>query len=439
MHAETWYRATRREPDDHLPLAGRSRARVLVVGGGYAGLATALGLAERGVDGVLLLEQHAIGHGASGRNGGFVFAGYSLGEAALRARVGDHGARWMYGLSRSAVHSLRARIERYAIACDPVDAGVIWANWFDDPQVLESRQRLLAEHFDTHWQAIPGERLREQLLSTRYHGGLFEADAYHVHPLNLALGLARAAGAQGVRVHCGDAVHAIAREATGWRVRTASAEIRADQVVVAGGGYLRGLLPRLQRALLPIATYVAVTEPLGERLGAAIRTRAAVYDTRFAFDYYRALPDTRLLWGGRISILERSPAAVARLLRGDIARVYPQLGDVRIDYAWSGLMSYARHEMPQVGQLGPGLWYAQAFGGHGLATTSAIGELLAQGIAGDNDDWRRFAPFGLSRTWRPFGYLAAQATYSWLQARDRWRERGTRGHEDTRARGHETA
>ncbi|GMU44902.1 MAG: oxidoreductase [Lysobacterales bacterium] len=425
MHAETWYRATRREPDDHPPLAGRTRARVLVVGGGYAGLATALGLAERGIDDVLLLEQHAIGHGASGRNGGFVFGGYSLGEAALRARVGDDCARWMYGLSTAAVRTLRERIRRYEIACDPVDAGVIWANWFDDPEVLDQRRRLLAEHFGVHWQPIAPDRLREQLLTSRYHGGLFEADAFHLHPLNLALGLARAARAQGVRVHCGDAVVSIQREGHEWRVRTASAEVRAAQVVVAGGGYLGGLLPKLRRALLPIATYVAVTEPLGERLGEAIRTRAAVYDTRFAFDYYRALPDTRLLWGGRISILERSPAAVARLLRRDIAGVYPQLGEVRIDYAWSGLMSYARHEMPQIGQLRPGLWYAQAFGGHGVATTSAAGELLAQAIAGENDDWRRFAPFGLTRTWRPFGYLGAQATYSWLQARDRWKERDT--------------
>lgn len=423
MHTDTWYRATRREPADYPGIAGRPRVRVLVVGGGYAGLATALGLAERGIDGVMLLERDSIGHGASGRNGGFVFGGYSLGEAALRARVGAGTARWMYDLTSAAVRLIRARIERESIDCDPVDAGVIWANWFDDDGVLEARRNLLAEHFGVDWQPISRAALREQLCSERYHGGLFEAAAFHVHPLNLALGLARAASERGVRLHCGDAVDAIVRDGAGWRVRTECADVRADHVVVAGGGYLGQLVPRLARALLPIATYVAVTEPLGERLHGAIRTRAAVYDTRFAFDYYRALPDTRLLWGGRISILDRSARAVARLLQQDIARVYPQLDQVRIDHAWSGLMSYARHEMPQLGQLKPGLWYAQAFGGHGVATSTAIGELLAQGIAGENDDWRRFAPFGLTRTWRPFGYLGAQATYSWLQARDRWRER----------------
>jgi gamma-glutamylputrescine oxidase len=423
MHADTYYAATRREPDDHPPLAGDARARVVVVGGGYAGLATALGLAERGGEGVTLLEGQSIGFGASGRNGGFVFGGFSLGEAALRAQVGADTARWMYQLTRDAARTIRKRIDDYAIACDPVDAGVIWANWFDDPEVLESRRRLLSEHFGVDWTPIGASALREQLRTARYHGGLFEADAFHVHPLNLALGLARAAHQRDVRVHANSAVSAIERHQGRWRVRTPSGTVDADQVVIAGGGYVSGLVPALHRALLPIATYVAVSEPLGGRLAEAIRTRAAIYDTRFAFDYYRALPDTRLLWGGRISILNRSPAAVARLLKKDIARVYPQLGDVRIDHAWSGLMSYARHEMPQLGQLLPGLWYAQAFGGHGVATTTAVGELLAAGIADGDDSWRRFAPFGLTRTWRPFGFIGAQATYSWLQARDAWKER----------------
>lgn len=421
MHAQTYYAATRREPDDHPPLSGRHRARVAVVGGGYAGLATALGLAERGINDVVLLEAQSIGFGASGRNGGFVFGGYSLDEAALQQQVGNETARWMYELTRSAVGTIRKRIDQYSIDCDRVDAGVIWANWFDDPKVLEGRRQLLAEQFGTDWTSISKEVLRQQLLSARYHGGLFEADAFHVHPLNLALGLARAAQSLGVRIHGASAVNSVENRTGRWHLRTAAGEVEADQVVIAGGGYLKGLVPALQRAVLPIATYVAVTEPLGARLDQAIRTRAAVYDTRFAFDYYRALPDTRLLWGGRISILNRTPEAVARLLKRDIARVYPQLGEVRVDYAWSGLMSYARHEMPQLGQVQPGLWYAQAFGGHGVATTTAIGELLAAGIAGD-DSWRRFEPFGLTRTWRPFGFIGAQATYSWLQARDKMRE-----------------
>lgn len=423
MYPDTYYAATRRESADFPPLAGDMRTRVAIVGGGYAGLATALGLAERGVSDVVVLESQAIGFGASGRNGGFVFGGYSLGEAALNQAVGLPTARWMYELTSSAVRQIRQRIDRYQIDCDPVDAGVLWTNWFDDPRVLDERRTLLSRDFGVEWQPVGASELRSQLLTDRYHGALFEAGAFHVHPLNLALGLARAARGLGVQIHAQTMVTAIVADGRGWQLQTPSGRVYAEQVVVAGGGYLQ-LKRQLTRALLPIATYVAVTEPLGERLKEAIRTRAAVYDSRFAFDYYRALPDTRVLWGGRISVLDRSPQAVARLLKRDLARVYPQLGDVGIDYAWSGLMSYARHEMPQVGRLPDGIWYAQAFGGHGVATTTAIGELLAAAIASGNNDWQRFAPFGLSRTWRPLGYLGAQASYSWLQAKDAWNSRG---------------
>ncbi len=394
---------------------------MVVIGGGYAGLATALGLAERGVSDVLLLEAQSIGHGASGRNGGFVFAGYSLGESDLIDQVGRDDARWLYDSTRRAMRRIRERIETYAIACDPVDSGVLWTNWFDDARVLQQRRQLLAEHYDIEWPEVSRAELRTMLRTERYSGALFEPDGFHVHPLNLARGLARGAVSLGVKVAEGYRASGIQPNGAGWRVQIDDSNIDAEHVVVCGGGYLGRLVPSLARALLPIATYVIATEPLGERLIGAIATRAAVYDTRFAFDYYRALPDTRILWGGRISILDRAPAAVARLLKRDLLRVYPQLAEVRVDFAWSGLMSYARHEMPQIGALAPGLWFAQAFGGHGLATTTAAGEVLAAAIANGDDSYRRYRAFGLPSTHRPFGYLGAQATYWWLQARDRWR------------------
>ena len=256
------------------------------------------------------------------------------------------------------------------------------------------------------------------MRSERYHDGLYERDALHLHPLNYAIGLAAAATGQGVRIHENSGVMSLVRAGAQWCLRTAQGVVMADQVVLACGGYLAGLQPAIDRAILPIATYVMVTEPLGARMDECLHTRAAVYDTRFAFDYYRALPDTRLLWGGRISIRNRSPQAVKRLLTQDLLRVFPQLKGVQVDYAWSGLMSYARHQMPQIGGSDNGLWWAQAFGGHGLAPTCAAGELLASAIAEGDDRWTQFADYGLRSTYRPFGYLGAQASYWWQQSRD---------------------
>ncbi|MBP1475753.1 FAD-binding oxidoreductase [Frateuria sp. MAH-13] len=421
--ALSYYRATATPYEPYAPLLGRQQARVVVIGGGFAGLNTALGLAERGLHDVVLLEREQVGFGASGRNGGFVFAGYSLGEQDLFQQLGAARARALFRRTIDGVHRIRQRIGHYAIACDAVDAGVIWANWFRDPGVLRGRQQLLAERYGVDWEWLSEPQLRELVRSPRYHDGLFERDALHLHPLNYAIGLAGAAAGQGVRIHEHSGVRRLQRDGDRWCVQTASGEVWAEQVVLACGGYLAGLERRIDRAILPIATYVMVTEPLGHRLAACLATRAAIYDTRFAFDYYRPLPDTRLLWGGRISVLDRAPRAVQRLLRRDLLRVFPQLGEVRVDYAWSGLMSYARHQMPQIGGREDGLWWAQAFGGHGLSSTCAAGELLAAAIAEGDPAWREFSDYGLASTYRPLGFMAAQASYwraelqDWLKTR----------------------
>jgi glycine/D-amino acid oxidase-like deaminating enzyme len=421
--AVSYYRATATPYAAYAPLQERVDARVAIIGGGFAGLHTALGLAERGVGNVVLLEREQIGFGASGRNGGFVFAGYSLGEQSLLDQLGESAARMLFGLTTQAVERIRQQVARYAIPCDVVDQGVIWANWFRDPAVLRQRQELLAKHYGIEWEWLPQNELRERIHTRRYYDGLYERHALHLHPLNLAIGLAGAAAAQGVRIHENTDAWQLRRDGTRWRIETAQGAVHADQVVLACGGYLAGLRRQVDRAILPIATYVMVTEPLGDRLAECLRTRSAVYDSRFAFDYYRPLPDTRLLWGGRISIRDRSPRAVQRLLMQDLLRVFPQLKGVRIDYAWSGLMSYARHQMPQIGSSGDGLWWAQAFGGHGLAPTCAAGDLLASALAEGDDRWKQFSGYGLARTYRPLGYLGAQASYWWQQGKDWFKTR----------------
>src|ERR1700733_15511072 len=199
----SYYRATATPYESYAPLQGQYETRIAIVGGGYAGLNTALGLAERGVRDVVLLEREQVGFGASGRNGGFVFGGYSLGEQTLLEQMGEPRARGLFNLTTAAVERIRERVKKYAIACDMVEQGVIWANWFRDPGVLSKRQQLLAEHYDTHWDWLPQQELRERVRSERYYDGLYERNALHLHPLNYAIGLAAAAAGQGVRIHEG--------------------------------------------------------------------------------------------------------------------------------------------------------------------------------------------------------------------------------------------
>ncbi|NRF68850.1 FAD-binding oxidoreductase [Aquincola sp. S2] len=411
------------------PLAGRNETDVCIIGAGFAGLATALGLIERGRSNLVVLEAERVGHGASGRNGGFVFGGYSLDNAELLSQLGPERARAAYGLTREALGTIRRRIGQHGIACDKVEGGALLVNWFDEPAILERQQRLMRDAFGVEWGLIDKRELDAcHVRSDRYFGALLEPDAFHFHPLKYTLGLAAAIGAGGGRVHEHSPVRSIRRRGAVWRVRTAHGEVHARELVIAGGGYLRHLVPALERAMLPIATYVMVTEPLGALGKALIPSPAAIYDTRFAFDYYRMLPDTRLLWGGRINVRDRRPEDIADFLKRDLLRVYPRLADVKVDFAWSGLMSYARHKMPQIGRLasGPcaGAWHAISFGGHGVAPTTVAGELLAAAIASAQPIPEAFGRYGLPRTWGPLGLAAAQATYSWLEAKDWMRSRG---------------
>lgn len=419
--AENYYDATAGELPV-LPVLERTcEASVCIIGGGFAGLNTALGLAERGIKDVVLLEARTPAFGASGRNGGFVFGGFSLDAGSLLGDLGPVRARALHDGTLSAVELIRQRIATYNIDCQDVQSGVILANWFKDKRVLTERQAMLAENFGQHLEWMDKKRVREQISSPRYHDALFEPDAFHFHPLRYAYGLVRAVQGQGVRVFANSPAVALDRQGSGWRITTPQGVVHAREVVLACGGYLAGLDARIDASVLPIATYVMVTQPLGGRMGDALNTQAAIYDTRFVFDYYRPLPDTRLLWGGRISIRDRSPDQVKRLLYQDMIKSLPGLEGVGIDYAWSGLMSYARHQMPQVGQVEPGLWLAQAFGGHGVAPTTFAGEIIAQGITGESARWREFSSYGLVSAMKPVGLLGAQLSYWWAGAKDAWK------------------
>ena len=418
---KTFYQAT--APSDSYPeLAENLDCEVCIVGAGFAGLATALGLLERGVSNIVLLEAEQIGHGASGRNGGFVFGGFSLDNAALIRQNGKAEARHLYQLTLDAVALIRQRINQYALACDLNESGVLLANWFDDEKSLLKQREFMLREFEVDWAFWPREQTRAVLHTERYFGALHESNAFHFHPLKYAQGLASVLRERGVRIYQQSRVHTIDASQADKQLKTGKGSVRARHIVVCCGGYIEKLYPQLARSVLPIATYVMATEPLGERLPTAMQTAAAVYDTRFAFDYYRPLADSRLLWGGRISIQDRQAQDVADLLCQDMLKVYPQLQGSKVEYAWSGLMSYAQHKMPQIGCLPSGVWYAMGFGGHGVAPTTLAGEVVAQAIAHNKTLPAGLENYGLPPAFGRLGLLAAQCAYWYYEMRDWLRE-----------------
>lgn len=414
--AESWYEATVSR-EGYEPLRRSIESEVCVVGGGFAGLVTALECQRRGLR-TVLLEGSRVACGASGRNGGFVSSGFALGVEGIISKVGREAAEELYALSRSGTDYVRDTITAH----DPSllnGRGMRVALRHRDTGGLKSYTEMMSRDFGEplHYSGV--EETRLHLVSTRYFESLVSENAFHIHPLAYGLLLARLAVQAGVTIHENTLVNSSTREGTGFVVATDGGQVHARHVVHC----VSSLSPHVHRpsgrAMLPVATYVAVTNPLQQNV---IRTSAAIADTRRAGDYYRLVNDGRLLWGGRITTRISEPSRLAALMRGDMMAVYPGLGAPRIDYAWAGLMGYAIHKMPLIGRDAEGQWFATAFGGHGVNTTAMAGLLVARGLAGEDDAWRRFTPFAPRWAFGQLGRLGVQGSYWWMQAQDRWEE-----------------
>ncbi|MBV8652770.1 MAG: FAD-binding oxidoreductase [Alphaproteobacteria bacterium] len=412
-YIDSYYARTLTEPGNRPALDGAVDAEICVIGGGLAGLATALDLAERGRS-VVLLEQHTVGWGASGRNGGFVSMGYPNGIPALVERVGMQEARELYKLARMGHALVRERIADYAIDCGPVADGALRCAMAGQKEALQAFCDYMEKEFDTKYEYWPGARLRQALATKQYGEAFHNPHNYSVHPLNLCRGLARAVEARGGRILEQSTVTRMDLRGIRKRIATRSGEVRADHVVIAAGGYVGNLFWPVSAATVPIATFVMVTEPLGDRLKNAISVPYAISDIKTPTNYYRPLAEGRLLWGGRVLAWQPGARSIARGLKRDMVSFYPDLADARVEVAWGGMMPFLRNKLPSFGQLTPGVWYATRFGGLGLALTTTAGRLIAAGITEGDDRWRLYAKFGLPFAGGALGRIPAQFVY-WRQ------------------------
>ena len=426
-HVDSYY--ARRNAHEVLfrRLEGTEKAAVCVVGGGLAGLTTARELANAGTD-VVLLEAERVGWGASGRNGGFVSAGYAAGLSDLQAKLGVEATRALYELSRMGVAYVRETIE--TAGAGDIIGGHGWLKVIrhDDADGMKRRRDLMVGTYGANVEFWETERVRATLKTKTYFQALHDASPFHIDPLAYARLLAARARDAGARIFEESAATALARHGSGWRVETASGVIEAETVVLAGSAYqaLSGLWPSLDRAIVPVATYVVTSNALGSAVTDSIGFSGCIADTRRAGDYYRVVEGDRLLWGGRITTRRSEPADLAGLLKADIAAIYPQLSHLEVETAWSGLMAYAVHKMPIIRPLEEGLWSVTAFGGHGVAQTATGGVLVATAITSGDDRWRQFEPFAPRFAGGPVGRMGTQLLYWGMQLRDRREERAAR-------------
>lgn len=382
-YPESYYSATAGLLPPFPQLHGTTRADVCVIGGGIAGCAAALTLAERGYR-VVLLEEQRVGWGASGRSGGQVMPGLAMEQEQLEHELGLDEARLVWQITLDGLEWLKARIRRHGIECDWTAGQMYTAIKPRQWRLLQSWQEQLSSGYGYHsTRLIERSELRTLLDSARYIGALYDDNGGHLHPLRYTLGLARAAVAAGITIHEGSRVSRYAARGERIEIATERGHVDCAYAIFAGNAWLGATVPALQRKLMAIASYIVATEPLGEaRARRLIANNAAVCDTNWILDYFRCSADYRLLFGGRVNYSGVNVRAIAPVTTRRMLRVFPQLADARIEYSWGCLIDITRNRTPHFGRLAPNIYFLQGFSGHGMALAGIAGALTAEAIAG---------------------------------------------------------
>jgi gamma-glutamylputrescine oxidase len=386
-----YYAATAHAVPQRAALTDSINCDVCIVGGGLAGCSTALHLAERGYA-VVLLEDHRIGWGASGRNGGQAHVGTAAAPETIETLVGAGPARAIWDVSVEALALVRTLIERHRIACDWTPGHLQVA--IQARQETELRDMLDVLHNKYGYgnaRFMDRAELTRVLASTRYRAAVYDTNAGHLHPLNYALGVAAAAERSGARLFESTRVLGYQGDSP-VRVRTARGEVRCRQLVLCGNVYLGAVAPALAAKIMAVGTCIIATEPLGgDRIATLIANRAAVSDMNWVLDYFRPSADQRLIFGGRVTYSGFDPARIAATTRRRMVRVFPQLAAARVEHAWGGYVDITLNRAPHFGRLSPSVYFLQGFSGHGLALAGMAGKLVAEAIAGQAERLDVFA------------------------------------------------
>lgn len=374
---ESYYVATTAIPPPRPALDGDVTCDVAVIGAGYTGLSTALHAAAKGLD-VVVIDAHRVGFGASGRNGGQVGTGWNKDQQWLERSLGHDDARKLWDLTVEAKALTRDLAATYAPDAG-YKPGVLHGEWTEKgASEAQAYAHWLSENYSYETEYLDRESVQDVCRSKVYKGGVLDWDAGHIHPLRYCLGLARAAEAAGARIF--EKTEALSTE--NGAVTTMTGTIRAGHVVIAGNGYLPNINGFVASRVMPINSFIAATEPLGDRAEEVLAKDVAVADDRFVVNYFRLSEDRRLLFGGRENYGLGFPTDILTALRARMERIFPQLAGVGIDHHWGGTLGITMNRLPLVCRIDARTFAAAGFSGHGVALTGLTGKILAEAIAG---------------------------------------------------------
>ena len=410
-YVESYYSASANPAPLRPALAGEETAEICVLGGGYTGLSAAIALLEKGYK-VTLLEAERIGWGASGRNGGQIVNGLNASLDTIARRYGQDTAAFVGTMLQEGARLIRERVAKYNIACDLKDKNLFTAFTPKQMRELEHHQALWRRFGMDEHELLDKAALQAHVRTDAYVGGMIDHSGGQMHPLNLALGEADAVEQLGGRIFEHSRVTSVDYSGAEPVARTTNGQVRAKHLVICGNAYLGDVVPALTPRILPVSTQIMATAPLGDKLARELLpSDICVEDCRYILDYFRLSADKRLLFGGGTVYGGKDAKDVIAKLTPNMLRIFPQLKDTKIDYAWNGNFALSFSRVPQMGRLAQHTWFAHGYSGHGVTGSHLFGRILAEAVDGNLSRFDVFARV----PWYPFpGGRTFGAQYSML-------------------------
>ena len=378
-HAPSWYAASA-EPLEEFPSAkGALKFDIAIIGAGFSGLSSALHLSELGYK-VCVLDAHRVGWGASGRNGGQVGSGMRIEQDELEGLVGFEHAKQAFDIGVEAADLVRALVKKHKIRCAYKDGNIeaLHRKRYDK-ETLEYVE-MMHEKYDYHSLSyLTPQEMSEKVGSSDYSAGALDTKCGHLHPLNYARGLARAAVKAGAKIF---EMSRVTQFESG-KVKTDDAEISADKIILATNGYLGNLDGRVADRVMPINNFIVATEPLSDAMcKSLIRDGECVHDSRFVVNYFRISEDNRMLFGGGENYSYKFPSDITKTVRKPMLQVFPQLKDARIDYAWGGTLAITYKRLPHFELRNDGIINMSGYSGSGVHMATMAGKIVAEAVNG---------------------------------------------------------
>lgn len=390
-------------PDRQPALAGDARADVAIVGGGLTGLSTALALKRSGVDAVVI-EREFCGFGASGRNAGHLTPTIGKDLPTLLMLYGEERTAAIVRFADHCVRRTEALVAELGIDCDYVPSGNVMAVVHPKQERRLRRAAEIAGRVGARVRFLGSDEMRARGLPPAFLSGVHEEAGGTFDPGKLILGLRRAALAAGVRIHEGTRVTHVTKGSKP-EVHTVEGTVRAEHVVMASNAWTREIgAPGAK--ILPLYVTLLETAPLSEAQIATLGgwpRREGIYTAHEVLESYRlsarrtiigGSKSPRYVWGARPADHGGPNARTQRVIARALRDRFPALAQVPIARYWGGWIAMTLNFLPSIGPLGRdgNLWHALGYNGHGVAQATAVGDILADGITGRDNEWARVFP-----------------------------------------------